>query len=74
LQSETEPGYDNARAHTAVVALNDRNHISVLIRNTEISGIALSKLSGAGLKAPSSVLSIDEVPALSGVLLGRQRL
>jgi hypothetical protein len=54
--------------------LNDRNHITVLVRNTQISGITLRKLSGAGVIMSSSVLPIDEAPALGRVVLGQQRL
>jgi hypothetical protein len=54
--------------------LNDRNHITVLVRNTQISGITLRKLSGVGVIMSSSVLPIDEAPALGRVVLGQQRL
>src|ERR1700730_12092934 len=74
LKSEAETGDDDAGAHAAIITLNDRNHITVLVRNTEISGITLRKLAGAGVIMSSSALLIDKAPALSRVVLGQQRL
>src|SRR3981081_3691060 len=74
LKSEAEGRDDDTGAHASIIALNDRNHITVLVRNTQISGITLRKLSGAGVIMSSSVLPIDEAPALGRVVLGQQRL
>ena len=68
------PGADDAGAHAAIITLNDRNHITVLVRNTEISGITLRKLAGAGVIMSSCALQIDKAPAPSRVVLGQQGL
>src|SRR5262249_53006024 len=72
LQSKSQVSWYQAGAESGVVALYQRNTVSILVDDTEIDRIALSQFGISRLHVGKSLLQVNECAPLSSVWLGNE--
>ena len=65
LETEAQSGHDDAGAHAAIVALDERHHVAVGVGGAEVDGVVGRRR--AGFDATGGVLEVDQRATLGGV-------
>ena len=59
LKHEAEPGHDDAAAHAAIIALNERYHVAFVIGGAHVNRVALLERGIAGLDCFRGAVRVD---------------
>jgi len=72
LKHESEPGHDNAAAHAAVIALNERNHVAFVVGGAQVNRVALIERRISGFNFFRRVIRINQLATLGRIFFRKQ--
>ena len=72
LEHEPESGNDDAAAHSAIIALDEADHVALVIGGAEVDRVAVFQRRIAGSDLLRGAFRIDELSALGRVRFRKQ--
>ena len=72
LKHEAESGNNDAAAHPAIIALNQANHVALIIGGTEVNRVALIQRRISRIHMFVRAIRIDQLASLSCIAFRKQ--
>ena len=72
LKTEPQPGHSDTAAHTAVVALDERDHVTLSVGRAQVDSVAVIDRWMSRVIGPARAGQIDELAAPGGIVLRDQ--